>query len=167
MYAIYEIWLVRTITCIRFELKSPNLHQICIMVFTRLVLKMGFIELDLQGHWPFRLRIPRNVALVYWFMPAKGCYTSTMCYCILHHYCEVIMATITSQITSHTIVYSTVHSGADQRKHQSSASLAFVRGIHRWPVNSLHKSNTENVSIWWRHRANRLPITMEWIWTAI
>ena len=29
--------------------------------------------------------------------------------------------------------------GADQRKHQSSASLAFVRGIHRWPVNALTK----------------------------
>ena len=39
----------------------------------------------------------------------------------------------------HDFVYSTVYSGADQRKHQSSASLAFVRGIHRWPVNSLHK----------------------------
>ena len=38
-----------------------------------------------------------------------------------------------------TIVYSTVHSGADQRKHQSSASLAFVRGIQRWPVNYPHK----------------------------
>ena len=36
-------------------------------------------------------------------------------------------------------VYSTVNSGADQRKHQSSASLAFVRGIHRWPVNYPHK----------------------------
>ena len=38
-----------------------------------------------------------------------------------------------------TIVYSTVYSGTDQRKHQSSASLAFVLGIHRWPVNSPHK----------------------------
>ena len=38
-----------------------------------------------------------------------------------------------------TIVYSSIYSGADQRKHQSSASLAFVRGIHRWPVNSPHK----------------------------
>ena len=37
------------------------------------------------------------------------------------------------------IVDSTVYSGADQRKHQGSASLAFVRGIHRWPVNSPHK----------------------------
>ena len=42
-------------------------------------------------------------------------------------------------ITSLAIVYSTVHLGADQRKHQSPASLAFVRGIHRWPVNSPHK----------------------------
>ena len=49
------------------------------------------------------------------------------------------MNTIASQITSLTIVYSTVYSGADQIKHQSSASLAFVRGIHRWPVNSPHK----------------------------
>ena len=49
------------------------------------------------------------------------------------------MGAIASQITSLTIVYSTIHSGADQRKHQSSASLAFVREIHRSPVNSPHK----------------------------
>ena len=49
------------------------------------------------------------------------------------------MSTMVSQITSLTIVYSSVYSGADQRKHQSSASLAFVWGIHRWPVNSPHK----------------------------
>ena len=52
------------------------------------------------------------------------------------HYCDVIMGAMASQNTSLRIVYSTVHSGADQRKHQSSASLAFVRGIHRSPVNS-------------------------------
>ena len=55
------------------------------------------------------------------------------------HYSDVIMDAMTSQITSLTIVYSTVYSGTDQRKHQSSASLAFVRGIHRGPVNSPHK----------------------------
>ena len=49
------------------------------------------------------------------------------------------MSMMVSQITSLTIVYSTIYSGADERKHQSSASLAFVRGIHRWPVNSPHK----------------------------
>ena len=49
------------------------------------------------------------------------------------------MGAIAAQITSLTIVYSTVYSGADQSKHQSSASLAFVWGIHRGPVNSPHK----------------------------
>ena len=49
------------------------------------------------------------------------------------------MDTVASQITSLTVVYSTVYSGADQRKHQSSPSLAFVWGIHRGPVNSPHK----------------------------
>ena len=63
------------------------------------------------------------------------------------------MGTIASQITSLTIVYSIVYSDADQRKHQSSASLAFVRWIHRGPVNSPHKwpVTRKNVSIWWRH----------------
>ena len=63
------------------------------------------------------------------------------------HYIDVIMRTMASQITSLTIIYSIVYSGPDQRKHQSSASLAFVRGIHRWPVNSLTQkaSNAENV----------------------
>ena len=56
----------------------------------------------------------------------------------LFHYGDVIMGEMASRITSLTIVYLTVYWGADQRKHQSSASLAFVRGIHRWPVNSLH-----------------------------
>ena len=49
------------------------------------------------------------------------------------------MTTMASQITSPTVVISVVYSGADQRKHQSSASLAFVRGIHRGPVKCPHK----------------------------
>ena len=48
------------------------------------------------------------------------------------------MGAMASEITSLTIVYSAVYSIAGQRKHQSSASLAFVPGIHRWPVNSPH-----------------------------
>ena len=51
-----------------------------------------------------------------------------------YHYNDVITGAMASQITSLAIVYSTVYSGTDQRKHQSSASLAFV-----WPVNSPHK----------------------------
>ena len=68
------------------------------------------------------------------------------------HYRDVIMGAISSQINSFTIVYSTVYSGADQRKHQGSAPLAFwgnssVTG--EFPAQMA--SNAENVSIWWRH----------------
>ena len=66
------------------------------------------------------------------------------------HYCDVIVGVMASQITSLTSVYS----GAEQRKHQSSASLAFVRGIHRWPVNSLHKGQ-------WRGKCFQL-MTSSW-----
>ena len=62
-----------------------------------------------------------------------------MIYIYSIHYDDDTMGAIASQITSLTIVYSTVYSDADQRKHQSSASLAFVWGIHRGLVNSPHK----------------------------
>ena len=55
------------------------------------------------------------------------------------HYSVVVMGTLASQIASLTNVYPILHSGADQRKPQSSASLALVREIHRRPVNSPHK----------------------------
>ena len=61
------------------------------------------------------------------------------CEFCVYHYNDVIMSTMASQITSLTIVYSAVYSGADQKEYESSPSLAFVRGIHRWPVNSPHK----------------------------
>ena len=57
----------------------------------------------------------------------------------LAHYCNVIVVAMASQITSFANVYSIVYSGADQRKHQSSTLLVFVRGIHRWQVDSTHK----------------------------
>ena len=49
------------------------------------------------------------------------------------------MSVMASQVTSLTIIYSTVYSATDKENHKSSVSLAFVRGIHRWPVNSPHK----------------------------
>ena len=68
------------------------------------------------------------------------------------HYCDVIMGVMASQITS-LAIYSTVYSYVDQRKRQSSVSLVFVRGLHRWPVNSRHKWPV-NVSIWWCHHGS-------------
>ena len=69
-----------------------------------------------------------------------------------NHYNDVIMGPMASQITSLMVVYSTVYSGADHRKHQSSASLAFERGSSltgEFPAQ--RASNAENISIWWRH----------------
>ena len=81
-----------------------------------------------------------NIALVRCYIKEKNwTYVRWTVECIISHYSDVIMDTMASQITSLTIVYSTVYSSTDQRKHQSYASLAFVRGMHRWPVNSLHK----------------------------
>ena len=90
-----------------------------------IVLRVGSVKLGLSKHWPNVIigatppPPPPNIGKI--------------------HYNDVKMSTMASQTTSLTIAYSTVYSGADQRKHQSSASLAFVRGIHRWPVNSPHK----------------------------
>ena len=69
------------------------------------------------------------------------CYVcNDFCYrSVIFHYSYVIVGGTASQIIRLAIVYSTVYSGTDRRKHQSSASLVFVRGIHRWPVNFPHK----------------------------
>ena len=79
------------------------------------------------------------------------------------------MGAIASQITSLTIIYSIVYSDGDQRKHQSSASLAFVRGIHRGPMNYPHKwPVTRNiVSIWWRHHASFEGLSHKVTWLSI
>ena len=65
-------------------------------------------------------------------------YAQLLIFTVLH-YGDVIMRAMAFQITDVSIIHPTVCWGADQRKHQSSASLAFVRGIHRWPVKSSHK----------------------------
>ena len=56
-----------------------------------------------------------------------------------YHYNDAMMGAMASQITNLIIIYATVYSGEEKRIHQSSESLTFLRGIHRWPVNSPHK----------------------------
>ena len=77
---------------------------------------------------------PHCLCLTYTY---RASYTNVMVYA--WHYSDVIMSTMASKITGLTFVYSTIYTGADQRKHQSSATLAFVRGIHRSTVKSPHK----------------------------
>ena len=82
-----------------------------------------------------------------------------------HRYNDVIVSAMASQIPGVSAVCSTVCSGADQRKHQSSASLAFVRGICRSPVDSPHKgpSKAENAFSWWRHHVSLWSSHRDWL----
>ena len=111
-----------------------------------------------QGH-----HIHSSLSWTVWY-PGNTCIVAShnrwvfmRCAKQLNHYNDVIMDTMTSQITSLSIVYSTVNTGADQRKHQSSASLAFMWGIHRGPVNSPHKRPV-TLKIWWRHHVASMQI---------
>ena len=83
--------------------------------------------------WP---RHSLSTSFFYWYLHSNFLLDL---FSFTSHYTDVKICTIASQITSLTIVYSTDYSDADQRKHQSSASVAFVRGIHRGPVSSPHK----------------------------
>ena len=82
-----------------------------------------------------KLQLIRLNILLHVFKSPKGlhtnCYISATAVLTGEYYDDVIMSTMASPITSLTVVYSIVYSDADQRKHQSSASLAFVWGIHR------------------------------------
>ena len=113
---------------------------------------LGFPNHIPQCSWHYLHRLPSNSRASSCEIPHKS-HIGDFCGCPWHtrptppmppslareHYNDVIMGTMASKITSLTIVYFTVYSDTDQRKHQSSTSLAFVRGIHRWPVNSPHK----------------------------
>ena len=78
------------------------------------------------------------------------------------------MGVMVSQITSISIVDSTIYSGTDKNKnHQSTASLAFVSVIHQ-PVTrkfpSQRVSNAENVSIWWCHHVQIKTNQIDIVW---
>ena len=111
------------------EKVSVLIYEICSFPLALLSTYMignifGIVTICMK-HWS---RSQNIVAMVLQLIVTSSC-----------HYNDVIVSRLASQITSLMIVYSTVYSGADQRKHQSSASLAFLRGIYRWPVNFLHK----------------------------
>ena len=122
--------------------------------FTKKWSAAGEVSEHIRSNRPYRL----NPVVLNWSWKAQLClhllstHCSTERWCICFEYLLVedrdslplyhsdgMMSALASQITSLTIVYSTVYSGADQRQYQSSASLAFVRGTPRWPVNSPHK----------------------------
>ena len=110
------------------------LHKMYDRMINKSVSWIHLLNFDMNCHW----------ALFQWVfdvnLQVRCCRRSLrICSCSINRYRDVIMGAIASQITGVSIVYSIVCSGADQRKHQSTASLAFVRGIRRSPVNAPHK----------------------------
>ena len=84
--------------------------------------------------------VKKGLSWNWYYQTADICFVAKGLICGgVSHYRDVIMGKMASQITSLTIVYSAVYSGEGQRKHQSSASLAFVRGFPRGPMNFPHK----------------------------
>ena len=110
-------------------------------VFTKVFVQHIFHNVKWNHHISDKTSPEMCLTAWYWWRIFRDLDNDLLCrvrkVCI--HYNNVIMSSVASQITSLTIAYSTVYSRADQRKHQSSASLAFVWRIHRWPMNSPHK----------------------------
>ena len=119
--------------------------------------------LSSHDKWYFRI----NTLQGYHYDTRNGLHMTWLYLWTKSHYCDVIMGTMASLIISLMSVYSTAHSGADPRKHQSSASLAFVRGIHRRSVNSPHKWPVtrkmfpfDDVSMMSSYQIKHLPYTL-------
>ena len=94
----------------------------------------------------------------YWLIGPRYCVRLVWTHC---YYSDFIMGVMASQITSLTIVYPTVYSGADQRKHQTPRQR---------PLCAYISSNAENVSIWWRHHVIKTYLTSGYhpmIWDVV
>ena len=142
-----ELWAYRK----RIFLSKPGIYAACTILTVPCHFNEDF-SLFISVKYKHIFDMSLHPALMTLLWTKKVCFISD-CYCDLtrgmgskekqrlcgKHYNDVIMSAMASQITSLTIFYSIVYSGTDQRKHQTSASLAFVRGIHWWLVNSPHK----------------------------
>ena len=96
----------------------------------------AFINIDLKLSYRIsKLEYQNNLPAIYF----KTVHMICTVHVIIVPYSDVIMSAMASSVTGVSIVYSTICSGTDQRKYQSSASLAFVRGIHWWLVTFPHK----------------------------
>ena len=112
------------------------LHFTCI-----LIIKWLEVLEDWKPCHEFTLIVDSIINLVYtaWWRHQMETFSTLLTLCAGNSPVTVIISAMASQTNAVSIVDSTVCSGAVQTKHQSSSSLAFVRGIHRSPVDFLHK----------------------------
>ena len=114
--------------CRWFETQLRSLWRLCnlpvlLLVLNGCVLNIYIVYVDFIQFW--------RLVTIIWCRCYFKC-NDFRCYWKHTHCNDVIMSAMASQITSVSTVCATICSGADQRKYQSSASLTFVRGIHRW-----------------------------------
>ena len=142
-----KCWIIKLLKTLCFCTTLLEINQWNVQCFTPVLSRRVFKHLC---HWLFsdnnqevdamvlRAQAHRHASeseSAVWMSRKTDCRTDV----INVHCSDAITGAIASQITGLTIVYSTVYSAIDHRNHQSSALLAFVRGIHRRPVNSPHK----------------------------
>ena len=144
LYNIEILWALRFKSSYAFLKRPPGLpnSQMCLIIYavrinSRCYLIL-FVTMDIMQNRCFTISFSANSVKCSFIWICSTIWNTRLCL-PSYHYSDIIMNVMASQITSLTIVCSTVCSGAHQRKHQSSVSLAFVRGIHPWPVNSPHK----------------------------
>ena len=132
MYQVHRAYIIKTICVSDFAISSASDGILCTQSTLCSVLLSIVSEIVCFFIW---ITSPYPSELLHWYSVRKSreIWTNKL------HYSNVIMSAMAFQITGVWIVCSTVCSGADQRKHQSYVSLAFVMGIHRWRVGSPHK----------------------------
>ena len=127
-----DVWIHNVYTPLQVFLMAMGFIVFPVTICLCLLYFVEYLYMYLSGQWNCLNNYWLRWLLSYDLLPIQWQYYSGI---ILGtgsvQYIDVIMTTMASQITSLKVVYSTVYSDADQRKHQSSASLAFVRGIHR------------------------------------
>ena len=147
---IYQTWIARMFIgrMHSFTTTTQFKFGLCRVPHIMIIAHMPIVPVDFPHQRFIEKRVVPNMAAVFilatwWeaavlsFLSPRKHHVQNKQRCIVcieiydTHYIDVIMTTLASQITSPTVVYWTVYSDADQRKHQSSASLAFLKGIHR------------------------------------
>ena len=124
--------------CLALLIDTMYLKSEC-YTFAYCKIKLPYSWMSILKFIQIRFRFNNNIHCLY-FLRLQ--YVFILLYTTVEHtvhYNDVMMGAMVSQITGLTFVHSTAYLGADQRKHRSCSSLAFVRGIHRWPVNFPHK----------------------------
>ena len=140
----FNIWLI---LCM-YLITEASMTHVCVIRYASL----GKKELMCSSYKLCEIIFSGHLLVIY-IIPHSGLLTN-----VSSHYRYVKMSAMASQITGVSVVCSTVCSGADQRKHRTSALLAFVVTC-KFP--SQRASNAENVSIWWRHHRNAPPCSLK------